>query len=90
MSLYLLGSFSQYGVTGMLKACTYVFFAYLGFDSVATVAQEARPPTGKSVAIATISSTIISFLIFIGICTVTVGLAPYTLLDSDNPLADAM
>ncbi|CAF4093334.1 unnamed protein product [Rotaria sordida] len=38
------GLFSEYGVTGMLQACTYVFFAYVGFDSVSTVAQEAKSP----------------------------------------------
>ncbi len=74
----------------MLKACTYVFFADMGFDSVATVAQEARPPIARSIPFATIGSTIISLLIFIGICTVMVGLVPYNLLDSDNPLSVAM
>jgi APA family basic amino acid/polyamine antiporter len=88
--LYLLGSFGQYGVTGMLQACTYVFFAYVGFDSVATVAQEAKTPTARSIPFATIASVIISLLIYIGISTVMVGLVSYKLLDSDNPLSVAM
>jgi APA family basic amino acid/polyamine antiporter len=74
----------------MLEACTYVFFANMGFDAVAAVAQEARAPTARSVAFATIASTIISSLIFIGIGTVMVGLVPYQSLDSDNPLSVAM
>lgn len=74
----------------MLKGCTYVFFAYLGFDSVATVAQEARAPTARPIAFATISSVVISLLIYIGISTVMVGLVPYNLLDSDDPLSIAM
>ncbi len=88
--LCVLGSFSQYGITGMLEACTYVFFAYVGFDSVAAVAQEARPPIARPIAFATIASVVISLLIFIGICTVMVGLVPYQLLDSDDPLSIAM
>ena len=73
----------------MLHACTIVFFAYIGFDSVATVAQEAKTPT-RSIRIATIGSLVISLLIYIGICTVMVGLVPYELLDTDSPLSEAV
>lgn len=85
-----LGSFSRYGFTGMLQACTHVFFAYVGFESIANVVQEARVPSRISVSVAMISSVVISSLIYIGISTVMVGLVPYRLLNSDNPLAEAM
>jgi APA family basic amino acid/polyamine antiporter len=75
----------------MLRACTHVSFAYIGFDSVSTVAQEARAPIGRSIAFATIASVIISLLIYIGICTVIVGLVPYNnLLESDDTISVAM
>ncbi len=74
----------------MLDGCTYVFFAYIGFDAVATIAQEAVPPTAQSVPFAIIASVIISLLIFMGISTVMVGLVSYKLLDTDNPLSTAM
>jgi APA family basic amino acid/polyamine antiporter len=74
----------------MLEASTYVFFAYVGFDCVAAVAQEARAPTTRPIAFATISSVVISSLIYIGICTVMVGLVPYKSLESDNPIFLAM
>ncbi|CAF4178513.1 unnamed protein product [Rotaria sordida] len=80
------GSLTAYGVTGMLHACTHVFFAYVGFDSVSTVAQEAKSP-GRSLPVATIGSTIFSSLLYIGICTVMVGLVPYESLQSDAPLS---
>ncbi|CAF4730296.1 unnamed protein product, partial [Rotaria sp. Silwood1] len=83
------GSFSEYGVTGMLQACTYVFFAYVGFDSVSTVAQEAKSPE-RSLPIAMIGSTVVSLLLYIGICTVMVGLVPYELLNSESPLTDVI
>ncbi|CAF0989522.1 unnamed protein product [Rotaria sp. Silwood1] len=83
------GSFSKYGVTGMLQACTYIFFAYIGFDSVSTVAQEARSPE-RSLPVAIIGSTIISLLLYIGICTVMVGLVSYKSLDLDSPLSVAI
>lgn len=88
-SFIVLGSFSKYGVTGILQGCTFVFFAYVGFETVATVAQEAKHPT-RSLPIALIGSTIISLLIYVGICTVMVGLVPYSELDSNSPLAEAM
>ncbi|CAF0746562.1 unnamed protein product [Rotaria sp. Silwood1] len=83
------GSFSEYGVTGMLQACNYVFFGYVGFDAVSTAAQEAKSPT-KSLPIAIIGSTIVSLLLYIGICTVMVGLVPYQLLNSDSPISEAI
>ena len=86
----ILGSFSRYGFTGMLQACTHVFFAYVGFESIANVVQEAKIPSVISVSVATIASVVISLFIYIGICTVMVGLVPYHLLQSGNPLAEAM
>ncbi|CAF1647947.1 unnamed protein product, partial [Rotaria sordida] len=83
------GSSSGHGVAGMLQACTYVFVAYVGFDSISTVAQEAKSPE-TSLPIAIIGSTIISLLLYVGICTVMVGLVPCNLLDRDSPLAEAI
>ena len=85
-----IGSFSRYGFTGMLHASTFIFFAYNGFDSIATVAQEAKTPTSISIPFATIASVVISMIIYIGICTVMVGLVPYKLLESNNPLSETM
>ncbi|CAF4256933.1 unnamed protein product [Rotaria sp. Silwood2] len=79
----------EYGITGMLEACTYVFFVYGGFDSVSTVEQEAKSPE-RSLPIATIGSTVVSLLLYIGICTVMVGLVPCKLLDTYSPLSEAM
>ncbi len=73
----------------MFQGCTYVFFAYIGFEAVATAAQEAKTPT-RSMPLAIIASVIISLLIYIGICTVMVGLVSYKLLNTDNPLSEAM
>jgi APA family basic amino acid/polyamine antiporter len=73
----------------MLRACSYVFFAVIGFDSVATIAQEAKSPT-KSLPRAIIGSLVISILIYIAICTVMVGLVPYEMLNTESPLSEAV
>jgi APA family basic amino acid/polyamine antiporter len=83
-----LGSFGQYGVTGMLHASTFVFFAYVGFETVTAVAQEAKQPS-RSMPLALILSLVISLLIYVGVCTVMVGLVPYQLLNTTNPLITA-
>ncbi len=38
------GTFGKFGFSGIIRAATIVFFAYIGFDSVSTAAQEAKNP----------------------------------------------
>jgi basic amino acid/polyamine antiporter, APA family len=76
-------------VTGMLQACTYVFFAFIGFESIANMAQEAEKPS-RSLPRATIGALVISFVLYIGICVVMIGLLPYQLFDQNNALVEAM
>src|SRR5581483_10264836 len=37
-------SFAPYGLSGMMLGASVVFFAYIGFDSISTHAEEARRP----------------------------------------------
>jgi APA family basic amino acid/polyamine antiporter len=71
----------------MLHASTYVFFAYVGFESVTTVAQEAKE-RARTLPLALIVSLIISILIYVGVSTVAVGVVPYGLLNTTYPLID--
>lgn len=87
--LLFIGSFSEYGVSGLLQASTYVFFGYVGFEAISTTAQDAAKPE-KSLPISTIGSTIITMLLYVAISTVLVGLVPYKLLDASSPLTEAM
>ena len=73
----------------MLHASTFVFFAYVGFESVTAVAEEARQPL-RSMPLALILSLVISLLIYVGVCTVMVGLVPYDMLNTKYPLATAV
>ena len=83
------GSFGYYRVPGMLHASTFVFFAYVGFESVTAVAQEARQPS-RSMPLALILSLVISLLIYVGVSTVMVGLVPYQVLNTTYPLMAAV
>lgn len=73
----------------MLHGATIVFFAYIGFDSITTIAQETKNPK-RSLPIGIIGSLFISTVLYIAVCTVMVGIAPYKTLDSPNPISKAM
>ncbi|KAG0339208.1 hypothetical protein BG004_006916 [Podila humilis] len=77
------------GVPGMLQGASTVFFAYIGFDSVSTTAQEAKDPQ-VNLPIGIMATIIISTIIYVGISVVTVGVAPYKKLDGDSPMVDAV
>jgi basic amino acid/polyamine antiporter, APA family len=60
------GEFTKFGGTGILSAATMVFFAYIGFDSVSTTAQEARNPQ-RTMPIGIIGSLIICTVLYISV-----------------------
>ncbi|CAF1650122.1 unnamed protein product [Rotaria magnacalcarata] len=83
------GSFNKYGITGVLHGATVVFFAYIGFDSVTTTAQETKNPQ-RSLPIGIIGSLTISTVLYVAVCAVMVGIVPYKTLDSPNPISEAI
>ena len=38
----------MYGVKGVMNGAAIIFFAYLGYDAVATLAEEVRPMTSNA------------------------------------------
>ena len=73
----------------MLHGATVVFFAYIGFDSVTTTAQETKNPK-RNLPIGILGSLFISTVLYIAVCVVLVGIAPYRSLDTANPISEAM
>lgn len=73
---------------GMLAGAALAFFAYIGFDSVSTHAEEARRPQ-RDVPIGIIVSLVLCTLLYIGVVAVLTGMVPYTDLDVNAPVADA-
>lgn len=82
------GKFESYGASGIFAAATVVFFAYIGFDSVSTTAQEARNPQ-RDLPIGIIGSLLICTVLYISVCIVLTGVIPYKLLDNGAPIAVA-
>lgn len=73
---------------GMLAGAAVIFFAYIGFDSVSTHAEEARNPR-KDVPIGIVSSLMICTVLYILVSMVLTGMVPYNQINIDAPVADA-
>ena len=80
--------FLPFGVGGVMKGAAYVFFAYIGFDSVSTHAEEARNPQ-RDVPIGIITSLGLCTILYILVAAVLTGMVPYTEIDIDAPVAAA-
>jgi len=73
---------------GVLAGAAMVFFAYIGFDSVSTHAEEARNPQ-RDVPIGIIGSLSICTLLYIAVAAVLTGMVPYKDLDPHAAVAVA-
>jgi len=76
------------GLTGTLRGAAYIFFAYIGFDSISTHAEEARNPE-RDVPIALLGSLGLCTLLYIAVAAVLTGMVPTPQINIDAPLADA-
>jgi APA family basic amino acid/polyamine antiporter len=63
-----------------------VFFAYIGFDAVSTVAQEAKNPQ-RDMPIGILGSLLICTVLYIVVALVITGIISYTLLNVPDPIA---
>lgn len=73
---------------GMLAGAAVVFFAYIGFDSVSTHAEEARRPH-RDVPIGIVSSLIICTALYIAVAAILTGMIPYDKISIEAPVSDA-
>lgn len=73
---------------GMLAGAAVVFFAYIGFDSVSTHAEEAKRPN-RDVPIAIVTSLLICTVLYIAVAAVLTGMVPYNQINIEAPVSDA-
>ncbi len=83
------GTFGFFGLSGILRGAGVMFFAYLGFDAVSTVAQEARNPQ-RDMPKGILGSLFICTVIYIAFSLVLTGVVPYTELNVPAPVAVAI
>jgi len=73
---------------GMLAAAATIFFAYIGFDSISTHAEEAKNPK-RDVPIAIITSLLVCTVLYIAVSAVITGMVPYDKINIDAPVSNA-
>lgn len=78
-----------YGWRGILQAAGIVFFAFLGFDAVATAAQETRSPE-RNVPVGILASLGISTALYVGVSLAMTGMIDFHQLDTAAPLTAAL
>ena len=79
--------FMPNGFTGVMGGVSSVFFAYIGFDAVSTLAEESKNPQ-RDLPRGMIYSLIICTVIYIIMALVLTGMASYQLLGVNDPLAE--
>jgi basic amino acid/polyamine antiporter, APA family len=79
---------SNFGISGIFAAAALVFFAYIGFDIVATTAEETRRPQ-RDLPIGILGSLAVCTVLYVAVSLVVVGMQRYTDLDTAAPLAAA-
>ena len=79
---------STFGVMGLISGASLVFFAFIGFDVVATTAEEARNPQ-RDLPRGILGSLAICTLLYVLVCIVVTGMVKYTDISEDAALAEA-
>jgi APA family basic amino acid/polyamine antiporter len=88
---YGMGGMTFFGLgkpEGMLAGAALIFFAYIGFDSVSTHAEEAKRPN-KDVPVGIIASLIICTVLYIAVVAVLTGMVKYDQIDTGAGVSDA-
>jgi APA family basic amino acid/polyamine antiporter len=79
---------SAFGILGIVSGASLVFFAYIGFDVVATTAEEAKNPQ-RDLPIGIIGSLIICTVLYCAVALVITGMIPFSEISSEAALATA-
>ncbi|MDX5894480.1 amino acid permease [Rubrobacter radiotolerans] len=87
--LEVFGIETTFGFLGVFTGAALVFFAYIGFDVVATTSEEARTPQ-RDLPIGILGALAVCTVLYVAVSVVLTGILPYDQLGGDAPVADAL
>lgn len=82
------GAPHAFGLAGIFTATSAIAFAYIGFDLIATAAEETKNAP-RRVPAGMIISLLIAIALYVGVAVAVVAMVPYTSLNGTTPLAAA-
>jgi len=80
--------FFPFGLKGAFAGAGTVFFSYIGFDSVTTLAGEVERP-GRDLPLGIVGTLLIATVLYVAVSLVITGMVPYFRIDKNAPLAVA-
>ncbi|MBQ7501453.1 amino acid permease, partial [bacterium] len=80
--------FCPNGLAGIQAGAAFIFFSYIGFDGITTVAEECENPR-RDLPLSMIITLGITALLYVAVAAVLTGMVPYTELGTSKPMATA-